>query len=56
MSQPTVLGVGAPFEEKKEFPWNFSKNEFPRILKKVFPPKLTVQQYVPTEIPKAQQI
>ena len=33
-----------PFEEKKEFPRNFSKKEFPRNLKKVFPPKLTVQQ------------
>jgi hypothetical protein len=27
-----------PFEEKKEFPWKFSKKEFPRNLKKVFPP------------------
>jgi hypothetical protein len=36
-----------PFEEKKEFVRNFSKKEFPQNLKKVFPPKLTVQQYQP---------
>jgi hypothetical protein len=36
-----------PFEEKKEFPQNFSKKEFPQKLKNVFPPKFTVQQYRP---------
>jgi hypothetical protein len=36
-----------PFEEKKEFRRNFSKKEFQRYLKKVFPPNLTVQQYRP---------
>jgi hypothetical protein len=39
-------GLG-PFEEKKEFPRNFSKKEFPQKLKNVFPPKFTVQQYRP---------
>ena len=31
--------------KKKGIPGNFSKKEFPQNLKKVFPPKLTVQQY-----------
>jgi len=35
------------FEEKKEFPRNFSKKEFPRNLQKVFPPKLMIQKYRP---------
>jgi len=41
------LGTSPPFEEKKEFPRNFSKKEFSRNLQKVFPPKLTVQKYRP---------
>ena len=36
-----------PFEEKKEFPRNFSKKEFPRNLKKVFPPKLNTDRKIP---------
>jgi hypothetical protein len=39
--RPPFCTLRPPFEEKKEFPQNFSKNEFPRILKKVFPPKPT---------------
>jgi len=54
--RPPFCTLRPPFEEKKEFSWIFSKKEFPRILKKVFPPKLNVQQSIPTEIPKAQQI
>jgi len=46
--RPPFCTLRPSFEEKKEFPRNFSKKEFPRILKKVIPPKLTVQQYQPT--------
>jgi hypothetical protein len=41
--RPPFCTLRPPFEEKKEFPPNFSKKKFPRNLKKVFPPKLTVQ-------------
>jgi hypothetical protein len=40
--RPPFCKLHPPFEEKKEFPRNFSKKKFPRNLKKVFPPKLTV--------------
>jgi hypothetical protein len=40
--RPPLCTLHPPFEEKKEFPRNFSKKEFPRNLKKVFPPKFTV--------------
>jgi hypothetical protein len=53
--RPPFCTFRPPFEEKKEFPRNFSKKEFPRNLQKMFPPKLTVQKYQP-KIPKAQQI
>jgi hypothetical protein len=42
--------TSSPFEEKKEFPQNFSKNKFPRNLQKVFPPKLMVQKYRPKKL------
>jgi hypothetical protein len=44
--RPPFWTLHPTFEEKKEFPLNFSKKEFPRNLKKVFPPKLTVLQYL----------
>jgi hypothetical protein len=45
--RPPLCTLCPPFEEKKEFPQNYSKKEFPQNLKKVFLPKLTVQQYRP---------
>jgi hypothetical protein len=45
--RPPLCTLCPPFEEKKEFPQNFSKKEFPRKLKNVFPLKFTVQQYRP---------
>ncbi len=33
--------------QSRQFPRNYSKKEFPQNLKKVFPPKLPVQQYRP---------
>jgi hypothetical protein len=45
--RPPLCTLHPPFEEKKEFPRNFSKKEFPRYLKKVFPPNFSVQQYRP---------
>jgi len=45
--RPPLCTLRPLFEQKKEFPRNFSKKEFPRKLKNVFPPKITVQQYRP---------
>jgi len=45
--RPPLCTLRPPFEEKKEFLRNYSKKEFPQNLKKVFPPKLSVQQYRP---------
>jgi hypothetical protein len=45
--RPPLCTLRPPFEEKKGIPRNFSKKEFPRKLKNVFPPKFTVQQYRP---------
>jgi hypothetical protein len=50
---PKKGGIGPIFVyfalllKKKGIPRNFSKKEFPQNLKKVFPPKLSVQQYRP---------
>jgi hypothetical protein len=44
---PLFVHFALLLKKKKEFPWNFSRKEFPRKLKNVFPPKFTVQQYRP---------
>jgi hypothetical protein len=44
---PPFCTLRPPFEEKRNSHGIFQKKEFPQILKKVFPPKLTVQQYPP---------
>jgi hypothetical protein len=56
--RPPLCTLRPPFEEKKEFPRNFSKKEFPQNLKMVFPPKLSVQQYRPknTDITPCKQV